>query len=68
MFLRTFNSFVIPKVAENIEVTKVAMNSELPTTNKLYLSGPPLYDATRIVRSTWHWGIASKNGSANKKK
>ena len=31
VFLMTFKSLVIPKVAENMEVKKVAMNSSPPT-------------------------------------
>ena len=71
MFLITFNSLVIPKVAENMEVKKVAMNSLLAITAPwLILLLPPSdlrRDAIRIVRSTWHWGMDSKNGSATKK-
>ena len=69
VFLITFNNLVIPKVAENIEVKKVAMNSLPPTAPWLILLLPPSdlrRDAIRIVRSTWHWGMDSKNGSATK--
>ena len=68
MFLMTFNSFVIPKVAENMEVKKAGKNSPLvgSITPSLYVS--PLFipysDTIRIVRSIWHWGMDSKNGSA----
>ena len=68
MFLMTFNSLVIPKVAENMEVKKAGKNSPLvgSITPSLYVSplSIPYSDAIRIVRSIWHWGMDSKNGSA----
>ena len=42
VFLMTFNSFVIPKVAENTEVKKVAVKNEPPITPLLYSSVPRL--------------------------
>ena len=70
-FLVTFNSFVIPKVAENMEVKKVAVKKYEPSyAPTLYLSLLREWskaDAIRIVRSTWHWGMDSKNGSATKR-
>ena len=64
----TFNSFVIPKVAENMEVKKAGKNSPSKgsITPLLYLLAPRPVDASRIVKSTWHWGMDSKNGSAKK--
>ena len=67
-FLMAFNSFVIPKVAENMEVKKAGKNSPLvgSITPTLYVSSLtiPYTDVIRIVRSIWHWGMDSKNGSA----
>ena len=69
VFLMTFNSLVIPKVAENMEVKKAGTNSpsEGSITPALYV---PLWlgaiDVMRIVKSTWHWGMDSKKGSATK--